>query len=106
MVVLLSDVPAKYVVELIIRWGGRTTASSTSCLTLSDAVCRRQWLDAEHGTHAAAAMLAEAAAEEAAAASALHIDREEDLHTSDQPTDDRYTFDKCYVLRSVEPVHV
>ena len=38
-------------------------------------VCRRQWLDAEHGTQAAAAMLAEAAAEEAAAAAALGVRR-------------------------------
>ncbi len=38
-------------------------------------VRRRQWLDAEHGTQAAAAMLAEAAAEEAAAAAALGVRR-------------------------------
>jgi protein phosphatase len=38
-------------------------------------ICRRQWLDAEHGTQAAAAMLAEAAAEEAAAAAALGVRR-------------------------------
>mmetsp|Transcript_5958 Transcript_5958/g.17050 ORF Transcript_5958/g.17050 Transcript_5958/m.17050 type:complete len:903 (+) Transcript_5958:293-3001(+) len=51
----------------------------------------RQWLDAEHGTQAAAAMLAEAAAEEAAAAAALGVRRVgtmEDLQCKDQDLDE------------------
>lgn len=52
---------------------------------------RRQWLDAEHGTQAAATMLAEAAAEEAAAAAALGVRRVatmEDLQCKDPHLDE------------------
>ena len=54
--------------------------------------CRREWLDAEHGTQAAAAMLAEAAAEEAAAAAALGVRRVgtmDDLRCLDEDLEDR-----------------
>ena len=53
---------------------------------------RREWLDAEHGTQAAAAMLAEAAAEEAAAAAALGVRRVgtmDDLRCLDEDLEDR-----------------
>ena len=38
-------------------------------------VCRRQWLDEQHGPGSGAAVLAENAAEEAAAAAALSVKR-------------------------------
>ena len=51
---------------------------------------RRQWLDAAHGTSAAAEMLAAASAEEAAAAAALGVRRVgavEDLRCLDEDLD-------------------
>ncbi len=53
-------------------------------------LCRRQWLDAAHGTTAGAEMLAAAAAEEAAAAAALGVRRVgavEDLRCLDENLD-------------------
>lgn len=62
---------------------------------------RREWLDAEHGTQAAAAMLAEAAAEEAAAAAALGVRRVgtmDDLRCLDEDLEDRCV---CIRMESV-----
>jgi len=71
------------------------TIARTSSPVLSCGVSphRREWLDAEHGTQAAAAMLAEAAAEEAAAAAALGVRRVgtmDDLRCLDEDLEDRY----------------